>query len=476
MFKTTDSHEDTKATKRITKKVFYVVLPFVFFVTSWLNAQEGHPLTGTWTGDVGARHVTLALEWDGKTVTGTINPGPDAARITSVRIDAAMWSVHLEADGTTHGTTHIVIDGGVADVGSATRTLVGTWTEGGAKTQVTLTRVDSQSTSSNSGDLPANPIYDSSRRVTLRGTVTNVEWINPRVRFAVSVRDPKATTNWRVELPDSATALERNGWSARSLKIGDGVVVQAIAATGSGHDALANAVVLAKGGAQLFKLSVSTQSPYGPVPRWPDGQPRLGPLPGAKGYWKTDVPESDSVNLKAGEAAAMPWAKAVRDYRVRTGFKDDPIARCVPPGGPRQFLGPQGFQFVEQRELGRILVLLGDGDRNWRIIYTDGRPQGQPADVVSSYYGSSVGRWDKDTLVVDSVGYNEKFWFMSGGLPHTEALHLTERFTRTDLSTLKYEVTIDDPRTYAKPWKASWTMRWIANQEVQEFFCEEKTS
>ena len=111
------------------------------------------------------------------------------------------------------------------------------------------------------------------------------------------------------------------------------------------------------------------------------------------------------------------------------------MARCIPPGGPRQFFGDQGFQFVEQHELGRVLVLLGDGDRNWRIIYTDGRPQGQPADVVASYYGSSVGRWEKDTLVVDSVGYNEKFWFMSGGLPHTEALHLTERFTRQDLHT-----------------------------------------
>ena len=434
------------------------------------QAQEGHPLTGTWTGDVGPRHVTLALEWNGKEVAGTINPGPDAARITSTRIDPAMWSVHLEADG----KTHVVIDGGITDVGSPARTLTGTWTEGSTKTPVTLTRVDSQSASSNSGDLPANPMYDSSRRVTLRGTVTNVEWINPRVRFAVSVRDPKAAATWRVELPDSATALERNGWSARSLKIGDSVVVQAIAA--SGNAALANTVVLAKGGAQLFKLSVITKSPYGPVPRWPDGQPRLGPPVGAKGYWKADVQELDVANLRAGESVALPWAKAVHDYRLRTGFRDDPMARCVPPGGPRQFLGPQGFQFVEQRELGRILVLLGDGDRNWRIIYTDGRPQGQPADVVSSYYGTSVGQWEKDTLVVDSVGYNEKFWFLSGGLPHTEALHLTERFTRTDLSTLKYDVTVDDPRTYSRPWKAAWTMRWNANQEIQEFFCEEKTS
>src|SRR5947209_8806255 len=132
--------------------------------------------------------------------------------------------------------------------------------------------------SSNSGALPADPSYDSERRVTLRGTVTDVEWINPRVRIAILVRDARTTTNWRVELADSATSLERNGWNARSLKIGDAVVIQAIAAAGSDHQALANTVALTRGGAQLFKLSVNTQTTaYGPVPRWPDGQPRLGP-------------------------------------------------------------------------------------------------------------------------------------------------------------------------------------------------------
>ena len=458
----------TKSTKRT-----WVFVIFAVVVSSWFpSAQEGHPLTGTWTGDVGSQHVTLALEWDGKAITGTINPGPNASKITSSRIDPAMWAIHLDADG----KTHIAIDGGLTNVGSPTRTLNGTWTDAGVKTPVVLTRVDSQSASSNSGALPNSPVYDPSRHVTLRGTVTNVEWINPRVRFELSARDAKTTTAWRVELPESAVSLERNGWNERSLKIGDAVIVQATGAAAPAHDALANTVVLAKSSVQLFKLSVTARPADGPIPRWPDGQPRLGPPPGGKGFWKAEVPETDVANLKTGEAVAMPWAKAVRDYRVRTGFKDDPLARCVPPGGPRQFLGPQGFQFVEQRELGRILVLLGDGDRNWRIIYTDGRPQGQPADVVSSYYGSSVGHWDKDTLIVDSVGYNEKFWFMAGGLPHTEALHLTERFTRTALNTMKYDVAVDDPRTYTKPWNAAWTMHWVGNQEIQEFFCEEKTS
>jgi uncharacterized protein DUF6152 len=438
------------------------------------RAQEGHPLTGTWVGDVGQRHVTVVLEWDGKNVTGTINPGPNASQIKVARIDPVMWSVHLEADG----AAHVVVDGGLTNIGSASRTFTGTWTEGAqgtTKIPVTLTRVDSMSTSSNSGAAPADPIFESARRVTLRGTVTNVEWINPHVRFAMNVGQAASTVNWVVELPDSAVALERNGFKARSLKIGDAVTVQAMAAAGTPRLARATTVAFTKGGGVLFKSSVSAHPAFAPVPRWPDGQPRLGPPAGAKGYWRADVQDQDTANLKAGEAVALPWAKAVLDYRARSQFRDDPAARCVPPGGPRQFLGPQGFQFVEQRDLGRILVLLGDGDRNWRIIYTDGRPVAQPADVVASYYGSSVGRWDKDMLVVDSVGYNEKFWFMTGGLPHTEALHLTERFTRQDRSVLKYQITIDDPRTYTKAWTAAWTMQWVPDQEIQEFFCEEKT-
>jgi hypothetical protein len=134
---------------------------------------------------------------------------------------------------------------------------------------------------------------------------------------------------------------------------------------------------------------------------------------------------------------------------------------------------PNGVQFIEQRELGRILVLMGGGNRNWRVIYTDGRPQGQAAEVVLTYYGNSVGRWDKDTLVVDSIGYNERFWFTNGGLPHTEALHLVERFSRPDLNTLKYEVTVDDPRTYTRTWTGGWTLQWMPGEDIEEYFCEE---
>jgi hypothetical protein len=235
--------------------------------------------------------------------------------------------------------------------------------------------------------------------------------------------------------------------------------------------------------------STTAASVAAAAPRWPDGRVRLGPPAGRKGYWggasvktlvenSTAIPMRDEgllVNLSDADRVApfQPWSKAVYLHRQRTLLADDPAARCLPPGGPRGFHTANGFQFVEQPELGRILVLFGGGNRNWRVINTDGRPAALAAEAVPSYYGTSVGRWEKDTLIVDSVGFNERFWITSGGLPHTEALHLTERFSRPDLNTLRYDVTIDDPRTYTRSWRAGWTVQWVPDRDIEEFFCEE---
>jgi len=218
-------------------------------------------------------------------------------------------------------------------------------------------------------------------------------------------------------------------------------------------------------------VSIAAQAPQ-QAPRWPDGRVRLGAPSGRSGYWASPSARTlTELNAKNEVAPFLQWSRAVFLYRQQTKFKDDPLNRCLPPGGPRQFQQPQGVQFVEQREVGRILVLLGGGNRNWRVINTDGRPPGASAEAVPSYYGSSVGTWDGDTLVVDSVGYNERFWMGSNGVPHTEALHLTERFRRPDFGTLSYQVTIDDPRTYTRPWTAGWSLRWV-DGDVPEYFCE----
>jgi hypothetical protein len=284
--------------------------------------------------------------------------------------------------------------------------------------------------------------------------------------------------------------LEADGWKRSTVQVGDVVIIDAMPARGAARQAWAKVVTLAKTGKPVFSAGAKAPPRAGAAPRWPDGHVRLDPAPGQKGYWgtpsATTLVESTAakiamnadgllVNLSDADRVApfQPWAKALYLLRQRTLLKDDPTSRCLPPGGPRQFQTANGFQFVEQPDLGRILVLLGGGGRNWRVIYTDGRPPVQSADVVQSYYGTSVGRWERDTLVVDTVGFNERFWMSAGGLPHTEALHLTERFSRPDASTLKYDVTIDDPRTYTRPWSGGWTVQWVADRDVQEYFCED---
>jgi hypothetical protein len=340
--------------------------------------------------------------------------------------------------------------------------------------------------------LPFAATYDEARQVRLEGAVTRIEWVNPRAYLFVDVRDAHGTvSNWAIEI-GNAIDLERDGWSRSTLRLGDVVTVDGVPARGIARRAFGRAVTLKRTSARVFAAPAARRpaAAAAAAPRWPDGRVRLGPPAGRKGYWgaasaRALVESSAAPVQVSGEglllnladadrvAPFQPWSKAVYLYRQRTLLEDDPAARCLPPGGPRQFHTPNGFQFVEQRELGRILVLLGGGNRNWRVIYTDGRPQGQAADAVPSYYGNSVGRWEKDTLIVDSVGFNERFWLSSGGLPHTEALHLVERFSRPDLNTLRYEVTVDDPRTYTRPWTGGWTVQWVPDQEIQEYFCEE---
>lgn len=331
--------------------------------------------------------------------------------------------------------------------------------------------------------------YDATHEVHLRGPVTEIRWSNPHASLLINSEDG----NWTVDIGNPLD-LEKAGWSASSVHIGDVLNVTAYPAREDLPRAFAESVSRA---GENFKLlfvlpkSKPKAESKEPAPRWPDGQVRLGPAPGKKGYWGAastgtlvengapHIPMNDEGllhNLSDADHVApfQPWSKAVYEYRQRTLLKDDPFLRCIPPGGPRFYQTPHGFQFIEQRDLGRILVFGGGGDRNWRVIYTDGRKQGQADEVVRGYYGNSVGHWEnKDTLVVDTIGFNEKFWLAAGGLPNTEALHLTERFTRTDLNTLKYEVTIDDPNTYTHPWTSGFTVQWVPDEDIQEYFCEE---
>jgi hypothetical protein len=126
---------------------------------------------------------------------------------------------------------------------------------------------------------------------------------------------------------------------------------------------------------------------------------------------------------------------------------------------------------VELPELQRLFIFDIGGPHTYRTIYMDGRSH--PADFTPAVYGHSIGWWDGDTLLVDTVGYNEDFWLDRGGTPHTKDLHTLERFTRTDANTMRYELTIDDPATYTRPWSGTFNLRWETGTELFEYVCQQ---
>lgn len=338
--------------------------------------------------------------------------------------------------------------------------------------------------------------FDDKKPMTLKGTVTKLDWANPHVHIFMNVQNGQNVLNWAVEL-ESPVDLGRGGWNRDSVKPGDAITVQGIVARNGSRQVWANSVVMTTGNKKLFDSASTpkpaTNAPNGPTPKWPDGQPRLGPPPGQTGFWgaptATTLAQTGS-NVTADAygllknigdvdkvAPFQKWARDLYELRQRNFLKDDPMyVFCIPPGGPRQYQLPYGIQFNEDRDRKRIFVFIGSGNRNYRIIYTDGREQkGQIRGDADNplYYGRAVGKWDGDTFVVDTKGFNEKFWMSNGGLPHTDQLHLIEKYTRTDLNTLKYEVTIDDPGAYTKQWTSSWNLKWIAGEELPVYYCQD---
>jgi len=205
-------------------------------------------------------------------------------------------------------------------------------------------------------------------------------------------------------------------------------------------------------------------APSKPTPRWPDGHPMMGTQSGEKAIWGACCG-----SLSNAQTPYQPWAKALYDYRRNNEF--EPHTRCKPSGGARQFVTPYGTEMVEMPELKRILIFDIGGPHTYRTIYVDG--SSHPKDLVPSYYGDSRGHWEGDTLVVDSIGFNEAFWMDRAGSPHTDKLHFIEKFTRSDYDTLKYEVTVDDPGAYTATWTNSFQMRWNNGQELFEYVCQD---
>jgi hypothetical protein len=219
-----------------------------------------------------------------------------------------------------------------------------------------------------------------------------------------------------------------------------------------------------------------------PAPKSPDGKPDLS------GIWITECGLYDgggcfihslffdlAKDLKPEEVQMTPWAAAIQAERQARNHVDDPYGYCMPPGVPRIDYSGGPFKIMETPQLTAFLyeTLVG---MMFRQVFTDGRPL--PTDPEPNWLGYSVGRWDGDTFVVETVGLKDAGWLdTQKGHPNSDALHLTERFTRTDFGHMELTIRIDDPKAYLKPWSVRTKLNLMPDTELLEAFCDsqEKT-
>jgi len=202
-------------------------------------------------------------------------------------------------------------------------------------------------------------------------------------------------------------------------------------------------------------------APTGPTPRTREGKPDLSGVWGPERNFIYNITKA----LKPGEVLPLqPWAAELTKKRVS---KDDPEANCLPTGVPR--VAPYPWKIVQTPTL--IAFLFEGNIHSYRQIFLDGKPH--PKDLDPTWYGDSRGRWEGDTLVVDTIGFNDRFWFDFAGHPHTEKLHVVERYRRPDLGHLEDEVTIDDPGAYTKPFTLYGHFPLQAGTEIMEYICNE---
>ncbi|HJT89652.1 MAG TPA: hypothetical protein VJ732_17405 [Bryobacteraceae bacterium] len=232
------------------------------------------------------------------------------------------------------------------------------------------------------------------------------------------------------------------------------------------------------------------------MPRLPNGKPNLAApaprtangRPDLSGVWELEPahcdprsgigtcgqdyvggPEFGNIGARLGSPLPyQPWAAALVKQRAAGQGKDDPVALCQPAGALRLLTYPPYRKILQTPG---ATVILSERDVTFRQIFTDGRPL--PEDPNPSWNGYSVGKWDGDTLVVQTIGFHDGTWLDRKGSPLTEAGKMTERFHRVNFGNLEIEVTIDDPKAYTRPWTVKLHQMLVPDTDLLEYYCQE---
>ena len=207
-----------------------------------------------------------------------------------------------------------------------------------------------------------------------------------------------------------------------------------------------------------------------PAPRTADGKHDLS------GVWQMRAPIAYVANIVADlqPSEIMPWAKELARQRMSRFGMDDPwTVGCLPPG-PRAFVGGRpNLSLIKITQTPTVITILFE-DLVYRQIFLDGRAL--PVDPSPSFMGYSIGRWDGDTLVVESVGFNDRTWLDRSGHPHTEALRVVERLRRRTVGSIDGQVTFEDSGAYTRPWTVPVSLLLTADTDLLEYVCNENES
>ena len=229
-----------------------------------------------------------------------------------------------------------------------------------------------------------------------------------------------------------------------------------------------SSMLVAAAAAALMSIPAAGQSATAKtsaaIPRLPDGKPDLS------GVWERPFVD-DMTKNKANQQGTpeLPFTPAGLDnWKKYDAAKFDYTAHCLPLGLTRSMNSPFPVQLIHTTSQLAILVEMNN---TFHIVPTDGRKH--PTDLGPLWNGLSTGHWDGDTMVVETTGFNDKSRLDTAGHPHSDALHVTQRFTRTDGTHMAYEVIIDDPKTYTSPWKNNRTFTLRPDWELMEYSCEE---
>ena len=219
--------------------------------------------------------------------------------------------------------------------------------------------------------------------------------------------------------------------------------------------------------AVAFPLLVAAQQefrpPIGPTPRTPAGKVDFS------GVWqKAYVPDmsKDGRDQKGfADLPFTPWGEA--EWKKYDPANGDYTGACLPFGMTRSVNTPEPMQIMQSE---KYFAFLFEQNSWHHVIPTDGRKH---RDGIATWFGDSVGRWEGDTLVIDTVNFNGRTRLDTIGHPHSDRLHVVQRFSRPDLGHINYEVTIDDPKTFTKPWTNTRTFILRPDWEIMEYSCEE---